>query len=121
MMITVLLPNYKTPELTRLCLLSFSFSSRGKEWRPVKMDNVSWDKRSLRALRIDQFKRIPGSALDLSQYVKKYDIDRNGRLKADADGDLYFENAPGEKVRLRGFNFTPVHGNTVFTPSRKRK
>lgn len=80
---------------------------RGKEWRPVKMDNVSWDKRSLRALRIDQFKRIPGSALDLSQYVKKYDIDRNGRLKADADGDLYFENAPGEKVRLRGFNFTP--------------
>ena len=80
---------------------------RGKEWRPVKMDKVSWNKRTLRAPRIDLFKRIPGTALDLSQYVKKYDIDRNGRLKADANGELYFENVPGEKVRLRGFNFTP--------------
>lgn len=35
----------------------------------------------------------------------QWDIDRNGRLKADASGELYFENAPGEKVRLRGFNF----------------
>ena len=78
---------------------------RGKEWRPVKMDKVSWDKRNLLSQRVEMFNRIPGSALDLSQYVKKYDIDRNGRLKADASGELYFENAPGEKVRLRGFNF----------------
>ena len=69
------------------------------------MDKVSWDKRNLLSQRVEMFNRIPGSALDLSQYVKKYDIDRNGRLKADASGELYFENAPGEKVRLRGFNF----------------
>ena len=46
---------------------------RGKEWRPVKMDKVSWDKRNLLSQRVEMFNRIPGSALDLSQYVKKYD------------------------------------------------
>lgn len=80
---------------------------RGREWRPVKMDRVRWNKRALKSLRIDQFKRIPGSALDLSQYVRKYDIDKCGRLKADKDGRLYFENEPGVPVRLRGFNCVP--------------
>lgn len=87
---------------------------RGREWRPLKMDKVEWNKRTLKAPRIDQFKRIPGTALDLSRYLKKYDIDKNGRLKADANGDLYFENAPGERVRLRGFNFSPGSWNHRF-------
>lgn len=78
---------------------------RGKEWRPVKMDPVQW--KHITPRRINQWKRIPGSALDLSQYVKRYDIDRCGRLKADSNGRLFFESDPGEPVRLRGFNFTP--------------
>ncbi len=80
---------------------------RGNEWRPVKMDKVSWDRKALMHQRIDQWKRNPGTALDLSQYVKKYDIDKCGWLKADAVGRLYFESAPNEAVRLRGFNFIP--------------
>lgn len=78
---------------------------RGKEWRPVKMDPVRW--KHITPQRINQWKRIPGSALDLSQYVTHYDIDRCGRLKADADGRLFFESDPGVPVRLRGFNFVP--------------
>ena len=38
---------------------------RGKEWRPVKMDPVQW--KHITPRRINQWKRIPGSALDLSQ------------------------------------------------------
>ena len=78
---------------------------RGKEWRPVKMDSVQW--KHITPQRIRQWKRIPGSALDLSQYVKRYDIDRCGRLKSDSCGRLYFESDPGVPVRLRGFNFVP--------------
>lgn len=85
---------------------------RGKEWRPVKMDPVQW--KHITPQRIDQWKRIPGSALDLSQYVKRYDIDRCGRLRADRTGRLYFETAPGEPVRLRGFNFTPRDWSHAF-------
>ena len=85
---------------------------RGKEWRPVKMDPVQW--KHITPQRIDQWKRIPGSALDLSQYVKHYDIDRCGRLRADRTGRLYFEAAPEEPVRLRGFNFTPRDWSHAF-------
>lgn len=86
---------------------------RGEQWRPVKMDKSAvWDKRVLRPVRIDQWKRVAGSALDLSQYVRRYDIDRCGRLEADAQGRLRFADAPQEEVRLRGFNFVP--GNFEF-------
>lgn len=85
---------------------------RNSEWRPVKMDKVQWTHISPK--RIDEWRRIPGSALDLSQYVKKYDIDRNGRLCADSQGRLYFENAPQERVRLRGFNFVPGSWQSLF-------
>ncbi len=100
---------------------------RGKEWRPVKMDKVRWiptrsgvrwTNETLKPKRVTMFERIPGSALDLSQYVPKYNIDKMGRLKSDKIGNFYFENAPGKPVRLRGFNFTPNswdHGFHAFT------
>ena len=93
---------------------------RGREWRPVKTDKSAvWVRRDLRGKRIDQWKRIPGSALDFSQYVKKYDVDKCGRLKADGKGRLYFENAPGEPVRLRGFNFVPGDWTLGFVTASK--
>lgn len=93
---------------------------RSKEWRPVKMDrDAIWNRRELRGKRVDLWKRIPGSALDLSQYVRKYDIDKCGRLLADAQGRLYFENEPGETVRLRGFNFMPGEWTYGFVTATK--
>jgi len=76
-----------------------------REWRPIKMDQVEW--KNITPQRIDQFKIIPGSALDLSRQFPQFDIDRNGRLVATKEGELVFENASSEPVRLRGFNFTP--------------
>lgn len=80
--------------------------TRGANWRPVKMDAVEWDNQKLLPQRIDQFKIIPGSALDLSQYLPRYDIDKMGRLIS-KNGKLVFANAPDTPVRLRGFNLTP--------------
>ena len=71
----------------------------GKEWRPTKMDDVNWNsgcvppppgvskaqwkKELLTPKRIDQLKIIPGSVLDISQYVPQYDIDKLGFLTLD--------------------------------------
>lgn len=77
----------------------------GREWRPLKMDRVEWE--YLKPKRLDQFKVVPGSALDLSRQFTRFEIDRLGRLTANAEGKLVFENAPDQAVRLRGFNFMP--------------
>jgi hypothetical protein len=86
---------------------------RGEDWRPVKMDAVEWDNQKLIPQRIDQFKIIPGSALDLSQYLPRYDIDKMGRIIS-RDGKLAFANAPENPVKLRGFNMTPPHWDIEF-------
>jgi len=86
---------------------------RGAEWRPLKMDQVEWDNRKLLPQRIDQFKIIPGSALDLSQYLPKYDIDKLGRV-VNRDGRLGFANAPGITPKFRGFNFASGRWEYAF-------
>ena len=94
---------------------------RGKEWRPTKMDDVEWNsgcvppppgvskeqwrKEFLIPKRIDQLKIIPGSVLDISQYVPQYDIDKLGFLTADKSGHVVSSLDPSVRVKLRGFNF----------------
>ncbi len=75
---------------------------RSAEWRPVKMDQVEWE--NITPKRIDAFKILPGSALDLSRYVPRYDIDRLGRLVIGTEGHLMAEKDPAARIRLRGFN-----------------
>ena len=94
---------------------------RGKEWRPTKMDDVEWNsgcvppppgvskaqwrKEYLLPKRIDQFRIIPGSVLDISQYVPRYDIDKLGFLTVDKSGHVVSSLDPSVRVKLRGFNF----------------
>ncbi len=85
---------------------------RGAEWRPVKMDAVEWE--HITPKRIDQLKIVPGTALDLSTQLPPYDIDKLGRLKTGKSGHMVAEKAPGEAIRLRGFNFTPASWELNF-------
>ena len=94
---------------------------RGNEWRPTKMDDVEWNsgkvppppgvskaqwkKEFLIPKRIDQLKIIPGSVLDISQYVPQYDIDKLGFLTADESGHVVSSLDPSVRVKLRGFTF----------------
>jgi len=79
---------------------------RGGEWRPVKMDSVEWTP-PITSKRIDQFKIVPGTALDLSLQFSPCNVDKMGRLVISGNGKLTFEKASDTPVRLRGFNFTP--------------
>ena len=102
---------------------------RGKEWRPTKMGDVEWNsgvvppppgvsvkqwrKEFLIPKRIDQIQIIPGSVLDISQYVPQYNIDKLGFLTVDSAGHVVSSLDPSIRLKLRGFNFfmpTPVHG-----------
>ena len=74
----------------------------GPEWRPLKLDAPKPE--YFKAKQIRGYFVKEGSVLDLSQYVSRYDIDKMGRIIADANGDLRFENAPDVFVRLRGDN-----------------
>ncbi len=76
---------------------------RGAKWRPVDMGKIDKSS-SFPAVRMPGMDIVPGSVLDMSQYVPREDIDANGRIVSDADGNLRFENRPGVKVRLKGFN-----------------
>ena len=77
---------------------------RGADWRPLKLDAP--EPEYFKPKEIPGYKVKAGSVLDLAQYLPRYDIDRMGRIVADEKGDLRFANAPGELVRLRGFNCT---------------
>lgn len=77
---------------------------RGAEWRPLKLDPPEPEYFKPQPMPGYWVKR--GSVLDLSQYLSRTDIDRAGRIVSDAGGDLRYENLPGERVRLRGFNCT---------------
>ena len=79
---------------------------RGEKWRPVKMDSVEWTP-PITSKRIDQFKIVPGTALDLSLQFPPYNVDKTGRLVISGNGKLTFEKDPATPVRLRGFNFAP--------------
>lgn len=85
---------------------------RDAEWRPVKMDNPEFVCFKLK--RIDSMKVLPGTALDLSRYFPRFDIDQNGRLAAGADGRLEFADAPGVAARLRGVNMLMGNFRTGF-------
>ena len=87
----------------RLCAADPKVAVRGTEWRPVDMGVVD-EKSSFPAVRLSGMDIIPGSVLDMSQYFPREDIDANGRVEADADGNLRFEKRPDKKVRLKGFN-----------------
>ena len=94
---------------------------RGKEWRPTKMNDIEWNsgtvppppgvsmkqwrKEFLIPKRIDQLQIIPGSVLDISQYVPKHDIDKLGFLTVDPEGHVVSSVDPSIRVKLRGFNF----------------
>lgn len=77
---------------------------RSPEWRPLKLDAPPPE--YFKGAQIRGYFVKEGSVLDLSQYVPLHDIDKMGRIVADAKGDLHFENAPDVRVRLRGFNCT---------------
>ena len=77
---------------------------RGADWRPLKLDAP--EPEYYKPKEIPGYKVKEGSVLDLAQYLPRYDIDCMGRIVADEKGDLRFANAPGEQVRLRGFNCT---------------
>ena len=88
---------------------------RSAEWRPVKMDKVHWNNRKLQPVRIDSNKIIPGTALDISQYLPKYDIDKLGFLKADEQGRLVASNDPSVRVKLYGTALFPApHGHNLY-------
>lgn len=77
---------------------------RGPDWRPLRLNAPAPE--YFKAKRIPGYDVKKGSVLDLAQYLPRADIDAMGRIVADADGTLRFENAPGRRVRLRGFNCT---------------
>ena len=79
---------------------------RGAEWRPLKGFEGLRFTRADEPLRVPIFDIVPGTALDLSGAVPRSDIDRMGRIVANAHGELVYEKFPDVKVRLRGFNFT---------------
>ena len=76
----------------------------GKEWRPLDMGEHRCV--YFKSERIPELEIVPGTALDLSQFLPRHDIDANGRLVADRQGRLVFANALDRPVRLRGFNCT---------------
>ena len=67
---------------------------RGAKWRPVDMGKIDKSS-SFPAVRMPGMDIVPGSVLDMSQHVPREDIDANGRIVSDADGNLRFENRPG--------------------------
>ena len=76
----------------------------GKDWRPVDMGVHRSE--YFKVERIPELEVVPGTALDISQFLPRRDVDAGGRLMADAQGRLAFADAPGRPVRLRGFNCT---------------
>ena len=76
----------------------------GKEWRPVDMGEHR--SKYFKVERIPELEVQPGTALDISQFLPRRNIDAGGRLVADAQGRLVFSNAPDKPVRLRGYNCT---------------
>jgi len=84
----------------------------GPEWRPLKLDAPKPEYFKPKQIRGYYVKE--GSVLDISKYVPRYDIDKMGRIVADSNGDLRFENAPDERVRLRGFACTYGRGFDGF-------
>jgi hypothetical protein len=65
---------------------------------------------------------VSGSALDLSIFTHQ-PAGKYGGVKIDAAGDLYFENAPGQKVRFYGTNIllrlaAPTHTQADAIASR---
>ena len=109
---------------------------RRKEWRPTKMDDVNWNsgcvppppgvskaqwrKEFLIPKRIDQLKIIPGSVLDISQYVPQYEIDKLGFLTAGKSGHVVSSLDPSVRVKLRGFNFyMPIAFHGFYKMSHK--
>ncbi len=75
-----------------------------REWRPLDMGDHKCV--YFKSERIPELEIKPGTALDLSQYLPRNDIDACGRIVADSNARFVFENAPSKSVRLRGFNCT---------------
>ena len=75
-----------------------------REWRPVDMGEHRC--KYFKVERIPELDIVPGTALDISQFLPRRNVDAGGRLVADAQGRLVFANAPGRPVRLRGFACT---------------
>lgn len=79
----------------------------GKAWRPLDMGENLPRPIYFQTAKLPGLDIVPGTALDLSQFIDRQDIAKGGRLVAKPDGDLYQENDPEKKtVRLRGFNWT---------------
>ena len=79
---------------------------QGAEWRPLKGFEGLRFRRADEPLRVPIFDIVPGTALDLSGVSPRPDIDKMGRIVANARGELVYEKFPDVKLRLRGFNFT---------------
>jgi len=77
---------------------------RCAEWRPVEMGEYECTQG--KSVRIRELEIVPGTALDLSAIVPRYDIGANGRIVSDSQGQLVFQNEPERPLRLRGFNCT---------------
>lgn len=77
---------------------------RCAEWRPVEMGEYECTQG--KSVRIRELEIVPGTALDLSAIVPRYDIGVNGRIVSDSQGQLVFQNEPERPLRLRGFNCT---------------
>ena len=91
-------PSYKSGELKEV--------RRGADWRPIRGMDDRHFKDATQPLKMPAYDIVPGTALDLSQYLPRYDIAKMGRIVSNDRGELVFENFPDVKPRLRGFNFT---------------
>ena len=97
---------FVTPDYPRVKTGELHEVRRGKEWRPLKGFDGLHFRRANEPLRVPAYDIVPGTALDLSQRLPRYDIAAMGRIVANAEGDLVYEKHPDVKPRLRGFNFT---------------
>ena len=91
-------PNWRTGKVAEV--------KRGRDWRPLKGFDGLHFTRADKPLRVSAYDIVPGTALDLSHALPRFDISKMGRIVANSKGELVFERFPEIKPRLRGFNFT---------------
>ena len=103
------LPNrreFVTPDYPRWKSGQMAEVKRGADWRPLNGFDGLHFRSAAEPLRVKAYDIVPGTALDLSQYLPRYDIAKMGRIVSNDRGELAYEKFPDVKPRLRGFNFT---------------